>query len=128
MIRPFRIATCVLVGALALSGSLAHAAASVASQADLDNAIAQTMGQEDAQRGAITSLLQRDDVRALAKGHGLDLRRAAAAVGTLDGQELESVSRLAASADLQLSGGDTSISISLVAVLLIVIIVILLTR
>jgi hypothetical protein len=131
MIRRFSIVTCVLAGMLALSGPLAHSADSVASlatQADLDNAIAKKLGQEDAARNTITTLLQRDDVRGMAEGYGLDVRRAEAAVSTLQGDELQRLSRLAANANAQLAGGDQVITISLVTLLLIVIIVILLTR
>jgi hypothetical protein len=121
----------VLVGMLVLSCPLAYSAGSVSSlatQADLDNAIAKQLGQEDAARTTITTLLQRDEVRTMAKGYGLDLRRAEAAVSTLQGDELQRLSLLAGNADAQLVGGDQYITISLVAVLLIVIIIILLTR
>ena len=130
MTRRFGV-TYVLVGMLVLSGPLAHSADSVpslATQADLDNAIAKTIGQEDAARSAITTLLQRDEVRSLAAGYGLDVRRAEAAVSTLQGDELQRLSLLAADAEVQLAGGDQVLRISLVALLLIVIIVILLTR
>ena len=126
-----RFAAYVLVGMLALSGPLAHSADSVASlatQADLDNAIAKTLDQEDAARSTITTLLQRDEVRSMAEGYGLDVRRAEAAVSTLQGDELQRLSLLAADANAQLAGGDQVIRISLVAALLIVIIVILLVQ
>jgi len=131
MTRRFRIVRYVLVGMLALSGTPAHSADSVvslATQADLDNAIAKTLAQEDAARSTITTLLQRDEVRSMVEGYGLDVRRAEAAVSTLQGDELQRLSLLAANADLQLAGGDQIISISLVTLLLIVIIVILVTR
>jgi len=123
--------TYVLVGMLALSGPLALSAdraVGIANQADLDNAMAKALVQEDAARNTITTLLQRDEVRSLAEGYGLDVRRAEAAVGTLQGDELQRLSLLAADADYQLAGGDRVISISLVALLLIVIIVILLAK
>ena len=125
----FRIVTYVLVGMLALSGPLSHSAdsaASLATQADLDDAIARTLVREDAARSTITGLLQRDEVRRMAQDYGLDLRRAEAAVSTLSGDELQRLSLLAADADMQLAGGDRTVHISLVAALLIVIIVILL--
>ena len=126
MTRRFSAVTYVLVGMLVLSGPPAYSAGSVATQADLDGAIAKTLGQEDAARRTITTLLGRDVVRNMAKGYGLDVRRAEAAVGTLQGDELQRLSLLAANADLQLAGGDRTISISLVTLLLIVIIVLLL--
>jgi hypothetical protein len=115
----------------ALSGPLAHSADRVvvlATQADLDNAIAKTLAEEDAARSTITTLLQRDEVRSLAEGYGLDVRRAEAAVSTLEGSELQRLSLLAADANVQLAGGDVILRISLVALLLIVIIVILLAN
>jgi len=127
MTSKFRIVTCVLVGLL-VSGPLAYGAPTVAVQADLDTAIARTLDQEDAARTTITTLLQREEVRKMAEGRGLDLRRAEAAVGTLQGDELQRLSLLAARADAQLAGGDQIVSISLVTLLLIVVIVILLTR
>ena len=130
MIRRLGV-TYVLVGMLALSGPLALSAdrsVGLATEADLDNALAKALVQEDAARDTITTLLQRDEVRSLAEGYGLDVRRAEAAVGTLQGDELQRLSLLAADADYQLAGGDRVISISLVALLLIVIIVILLAK
>jgi len=132
MTRRFSFVTCVLVGMLAASAPLAQSAdnsASLATQADLDNAIAETLVQEDAARGTITTLLQRSDVRAMAEGHGLDLQRAEAAVSTLQGDELQRVSSLAADANAQLTGGSrVTISVGLVGLLVILIVVILLTR
>jgi hypothetical protein len=124
MTRMLSIVTYALVGALTLSSPLAHAG--TATQADLDHAIAKTLADEDAARGAITALLQRDEVRSVAKSHGLDLRRAEAAVETLTGAELQRLSLLAADANLQLAGGAQTITISVVTLLLIVIIIILL--
>jgi hypothetical protein len=129
--RSRRFITSVLVGVLLLSPPLAHSAdtsTAPATQAELDDAIAEALAREDASRSRISSLLQRDDVRRLAEGHGLDVRRAEAAVSTLQGDELQRLARLAAQAEVQLAGGDTVIRISLVALLLIIIIVVLLTR
>jgi hypothetical protein len=129
MTRRFHAVTYVLVGMLALAGSVpAQSAGTIASQADLDRAITKSVGQDDAARHTITALLQRDEVRRLAKAQGLDLRRAEAAVGTLQGDELQRLSVLAAGADVQLAGGDQVIRISLVTLLLVVIIIILVTR
>jgi hypothetical protein len=130
MIRRFSIATAVLVAVFALSVPLVHSADSVtslATQADLDNAVAQTLGREDAARSTITTLLQREDVRDMAEQHGLDVRRAEAAVGTLQGDELQRLSALAADANSQLAGGSrVTISVGLVGLLVILIVVILL--
>jgi hypothetical protein len=122
------VVTYSLVGMLALSGPLAQSAdriVSLATQADLDDALAKDLVREDAARSTIATLLQRVEVRNLAQGYGLDLQRAEAAVSTLQGDELQRLSLLAANADAQLAGGDPVLRISLVAALLIVIIIIL---
>ena len=131
MTKKFSIVTSVLVGMLVLSGPLAHSSdnvVSLATEVDLDNAIAKTLDQEAAARGTITALLQRDDVRKIAEGRGLDLRRAETAVATMQGDDVQRLSLLAADVDAKLAGGDQVVSISLVTLLLIVIIVILVTR
>jgi hypothetical protein len=131
MTQRFSIVTSVLVGMLVLFGPPAYSAGnpvSLTTEADLDNAIANTLHQEAAARGTIATLLQREEVRTIAAGRGLDLRQAEAAVGTLEGDELQRLSVLAANADSKLAGGDQVISISLVTLLLIVIIIILVTR
>jgi hypothetical protein len=99
------------------------------SQAQLDQAIATKLGDDDAARHTIRRLLQREDVQRLARGYGLDARRAEAAVGTLSGEELRRLAAQAAAVDSQLAGGDELvIRMSLVALLLVIIIVILLSQ
>jgi hypothetical protein len=119
-----KTATLALALLLALPG-LGAADTSTVQTADLDAALAATALQEDAAREQVRALLAREDVRALAEAAGLDLRRADAAVATLDGEELQRVVEHAVAADEALAGGQ-SITISLVAALLIVIIIILL--
>lgn len=131
MTRVHGVLSFVMAALLVVMTPMAYAAerpAGTLSQADLDRAVAQRVGQDDAARGAIRALLQRDEVVAVADGYGLDLRQAEAAVGTLQGDELQSLATQAAQVDHQLAGGDTIVSISLVTLLLIVIIIILLTR
>jgi hypothetical protein len=95
-------------------------------QATLDEALAKKLNDEDAARDTIRRLLERQDVQTLARGYGLDARRAAAAVGTLRGEELERVASQAAAVESQLAGGDVVvIRISLVVLLLLIIIAIL---
>ena len=125
---PKRFMTYLFVGVLLSTAPLAHSADAVAgltTEADLDAAMAQALDQEDASRSAISALLQRDDVRSLAQGYGLDVQRAESAVSTLQGDELQRLSLLASDMNGQLVGGDRVISISLVTALLIVIIILL---
>jgi len=96
-------------------------------QATLDRALAEELSEEDAARDTIRTLLERADVRKLAEGYGLDARRAASAVDTLEGEELERLAAHAAQVQSELAGGDVVIlRIGLVALLLIIIIIILL--
>ncbi|MBK5257679.1 MAG: hypothetical protein JJE39_16770 [Vicinamibacteria bacterium] len=125
MTRPSQFVSCALVSMLCLSGARVESSDKVVSQSELNLAVSSSLARDDASRATITTLLQRDDVKSLAADHGLDLRRAQAAVGTLQGDELQRVSALAVSANAQLAGGTQSVTISLVAALLIVIIIIL---
>ncbi len=125
-------ATVLLVGLLALTGATARPAdhqSGPVSQAQLDQALARKVGDEDAARDTIRRLLQREDVRKLARGYGLDARRAEAAVGTLHGEELHRLASQAATVDSQLAGGDELVvRMSLVGLLLMIIILILLAQ
>ena len=126
------IASFLVVALLSLSGPQAQSAdrpAGPVSQAQLDQALTTRVSSEDAARDTLRRLLQREDVRELARGYGLDARQAEAAVGTLQGEELQRLASQAAAVDSQLAGGDELvIRMSLVALLLVIIIVILLAR
>lgn len=115
------VALTILPVAPALAGD------SVVTRADLDRAVSARHDADEASRTTIRALLARDEVKAIAKDAGLDLRRAQSAVATLDGDELRGLAAQAATADAALAGG-TTIQISLVAALLIIIIVILLVN
>jgi hypothetical protein len=104
-----------------------NAAQSVVSGADLDRALAARRATDEAARATIHALLARDQVKSLAHEAGLDLRRADAAVATLDGDELQALAAQAAVANADLAGGQT-VQISLIAALLIIIIIILLVK
>jgi hypothetical protein len=140
MLSRARIATVVLIGLLAFADPQARAAdrtearpadrpTGPVSEAQLDQALATRLHGEDESRATIRRLLQRDDVQKLARGYGLDARRAEASVGTLRGEELQRLAAQAATVESRLAGGDELvIRMSLVAMLLIVIIVILLAQ
>ena len=132
MIVRARITAVALTGLLAVAASDARSADTTSgpvNQAQLDQAVAAKLRSDDAARDSIRSLLRRDDVRKLARGYGLDTRRAEAAVGTLAGDELQRVASQAAVVQSELAGGDELvIRMSMVALLLIVIIVILLAQ
>jgi hypothetical protein len=121
----------IALAASVMTGPPAQAAetsASAVSVSQMDEALARNTTRDQEARGTIRSLLQRPEVRELAAGHGLDLRRAEAAVGTLEGAELQTLAAQAGQADAALVGGDRTVRIGLVAALLILIIVILLVN
>jgi len=97
----------------------------VVDRAGVEKALAQKVRSDESARDVIRTLLARDEVKAMAGDMGLDVRRAADAVSTLEGPELQRAADRAAVANDLMAGGVT-IQISLVALLLIVIIIILL--
>ena len=56
----------------------------------IDRALSEAIGEDDAHRETVLRLLRRAEVRGLAAELQLDLRRAEAAVATLEGEELRS--------------------------------------
>jgi hypothetical protein len=122
------ITALIFTGLVALQAAPAAAqGAGVVGTADLDRALAARQASAQASRDSIKALLARDDVRAFAAGMGVEVRRASAAVDTLDDAELAGVAAQAAAVSDALAGGQT-LRISLVAALLIVIILILLLK
>jgi hypothetical protein len=118
-----------LTALMCLQALPARADQSIVGTADLDRVLRARVDAETAARDTIKDLLARDEVRAVAGRAGLDLKRANAAVDTLQGAELQEMATRAAAADAALAGGkDITITISLVALLLIIIIVILLAK
>ena len=89
--------------------------------------IDQKVGQADADRQAIQLMLQREDVRQIARTAGLDLERAHAAAAVLSGESLEELSAQARTVNADLSGGNNRIVISATTLIIILLIVILLT-
>jgi hypothetical protein len=126
--RLFRVGLALLFASLlALPAAAAPVPSSIVTPADLDQALTARRDAEAAARATIGNLLAREEVRALARDAGIDLRRAEAGVATLQGDELQQVASQAAAADTAIGGSDT-IHISLIAALLIVIIIILLVK
>ena len=100
----------------------------VASPAAIAQALQQRVAETDAQRDRVRQLLQRPEVKELAGQVGLDLRRAEAAVGTLEGQQLADAATQAERIESGLAGGQSRITISttfLIIALLLVIVLIL---
>jgi len=121
------IAVAALVVAFSVSSSPAWAQqATVVDRAAVEQAVGDKVVSDESARDSIRTLLNRDDVKAMAEGMGLDVRRAEGAVSALEGADLQRVNARATAANELLAGGATTVTISLVAILLIIIIVILL--
>src|SRR3954469_15389407 len=74
-------------------------------QSALDQAVQQRVSQDQADRDAIRSLLQRSEVKDIAARSGLSLEKAQAAVGSLQGDDLREVAGQARAVNQQLAGG-----------------------
>ncbi len=112
--------------ALALSAPAAWAQqAHVIDQSALDQAVQQRVSQDQADRDAIRSLLQRPEVKDVADKAGLSIERAEAAVGSLQGDDLRELASQARTADRQLAGGASTIVISTTTIIIILLIILL---
>jgi hypothetical protein len=124
-----QLAAATLVFSLVVAApARARESSGVVGRTEIDQALSERTHADEASRAEIRALLGRDEVKAMAEGAGLDLRRADAAVAVLEGRELARVADRAAAASDLLAGGGQTIQISLVSLLLIIIIVILLAR
>lgn len=96
-----------------------------ASQAALDAALQQHVNTSTADRDTVLRLLERDEVKKVAGEAGLDLRRAASAVATLEGQDLATVAAQARQVERSLAGGQSTITISTTVIIIALLIIIL---
>ena len=104
----------------------AHAQSShTAPQSAIDAALQQHAGAADADRALVQRLLERDEVKEVAGKAGLDLRRAASAVATLDGQDLAVVAAQARQVEQSLAGGQSRIVISTTMIIIALLVLIL---
>jgi hypothetical protein len=104
----------------------AHAQSSVASQAMLDAAVQQHVATTEANRAAVLRVLEHPDVKAVAGRVGVDLRTAAQAIATLDGQELQTLTAQANQVDEALAGGQSRVVISTTLIIIALLVLILL--
>ena len=95
---------------------------------DIQARIDQQVGQADADRQAIQTMLQRVDVRRIAGTAGLNLERASAAAAVLSGPSLATLAAQAREVNAGLVGGSETIVISATALIIILLIIILLAR
>jgi hypothetical protein len=97
----------------------------VADAAALRKAVVAKASVDRGNRKAITTVLDRRDVQAVAKKMGLDVKRAQSAVTTLEGVQLADLAALARNAENDLAGGDKTIAISVTTLLLLLILIVL---
>jgi hypothetical protein len=106
----------------------AQAQTHVVAKSALSEAVQERVSQEQADRDAILSLLQRAEVRQIAANAGVSLEKAQAAVSTLQGQDLRDIAVQARQAENDLAGGASAVVIStttIIIVLLLIIVIVL---
>jgi hypothetical protein len=92
----------------------------------LVNAVTQHVAQQDADRAAIREALGRPEVRDVAAKAGVDPDRAAAAVGTLSGLNLDRAAATARQVNESLIGGSSTVVISTTTLIIILLVVLIL--
>ena len=127
-LKELAVATLVAAFVVSSSPAAAQQTSTVVDRVAVDQAVGEKVLSDEGARDSIRALLGREEVKAMAEGLGLDVRRAESAVSSLEGADLQRVTARATAANDLLAGGATTITISLVAILLIIIIIILLAR
>ena len=102
-----------------------NAQSNVIGKSALDKAVQERVSRDQADREAIRTLLQRDEVRDVAGKAGISLDRAATAVSTLQGDDLRQIADQARQIDNQLAGGASTIVISTTTIIIVLLLVIL---
>jgi hypothetical protein len=97
----------------------------VVSPAAVAAAVSQHAASQDAERATVREALAQPEVRDMAARMGLDADRAAAAVGTLAGADLERAANAASQVNHQLVGGASTVVISTTTILIALLVVIL---
>jgi hypothetical protein len=97
----------------------------VVGKSTLDKAVQERVVREQADREAISSLLQREEVRQVAARTGIALDSAEAAVATLQGAELEEIAAQARAVENELAGGASTVVISTTTIIIILLLVLL---
>jgi hypothetical protein len=97
----------------------------VINKSALDQAVQQRVSQDQADREAIRSLLQRKEVKDVADKAGLSLEKAQTAIGSLQGDDLRELASQARAVDSQLAGGASTIVISTTTIIIVLLIILL---
>ena len=122
-----RIRTSVLAILFTIAISLSVSAQQhVADQATLDQVVADHVRQKADDREAIRRVLEIEQVREVAEGAGVDLRRAETAVAALDDAEVGLLADQARAVNDALAGGQSTVTISTTVIIIGLLVLILL--
>ena len=122
-----RIRTSLLAMLFALAISLPLCAQQhVADQATLDQVVSDHVRQKADDREAIRRVLEIQQVREVAEGAGLDLRRAETVVAALDDAEVGLIAAQARAVKDALAGGQSTVTISTTVIIIGLLVLILL--
>src|SRR5215213_6207358 len=124
LMRIVRASLAVLLAALQLAPA-AQAQTHVIGKSALSQAVQQRVSQDQADRDAIRSLLQRPEVRQIASQAGVSLEQAQAAVSTLNGQDLRTLAAQSRQVQNDLAGGASTVVISTTTIIIVLLIIIL---
>jgi hypothetical protein len=104
-----------------------HAQAShTAMQSAIDTALEQHVSSVAADRADVLRVLEHPAVKDVASRAGIDLRRAANAVATVDGHQLEAMASQARQVEQALAGGQSRVVISTTVIIIALLVIILL--
>jgi len=121
LVRRFLAVCLALLVMVPAAGAQDH----VIGRAALDKAVQQRVSQDQADREAILSLLDRQDVRDIAAKAGVSIEKAQTAVTMLHGQSLQDAAYQARQVQDTLAGGASTIVISTTTVIIILLLIIL---
>lgn len=117
--------TLAMLLATLLIAPAAQAQTHVIDKSALSQAVQQRVTQDQADRDAIVSLLQRPEVKQIASQAGLSLQKAEAAVSTLKGQDLRDLAAQSRQVQNDLAGGASTVVISTTTIIIVLLVVIL---
>ena len=117
--------TLAMLLATLLIAPAAQAQTHVIDKSALSQAVQQRVTQDQADRDAIVSLLQRPEVKQIASQAGLSLQKAEAAVSTLNEQDLRDLAAQSRQVQNDLAGGASTVVISTTTIIIVLLVVIL---
>jgi len=124
--RTFTSVLVILLSIVIAMPRLQAQASHTASQSAIDAALQQHVSSAAADRADLLRVLANPEVKAVADKAGLDLRRAATAVASLEGEQLSQVAAQARQVDQALAGGQSRVVLSTTVIIIALLVLILL--